>query len=401
MTPERPSIPSGVGRPVQRPMALIPKRRPVFVPALGKYINCSHIDQLRQGHPSRSARRFSAANPADAGVTQVPLPIDWTMGGKVVYANYGNVGTAGSPGVGDCFLTTGLYWDNTVTANIGPESQFNEQTSINFYLQLDDGQDIGLSAGQVISAWTAPAELDNAASVSIVDFLNVDPTDSVLAQFMVANFGPLCISCSLSESAYQNWTPGGTWDVPWIPDANLGHAFPYVGALANGNWELATWMATSYMTPAAVIASQAAAFSVFSQRQFDAAGYSGVNGQHISVLATLWVSLGGSSAILMLVSLYPPAGGPPPTPVPPTPAPTPPSPTPIPTPPTPVPPAPTPTPGPVIPTTAGSWDPVSKVIKLPAGYTAKPGPVTEPEIVIHPGQRYVVYPAMNGWVVLH
>lgn len=289
----------------------------------GEVVKLFPREKLRQGHPTA---KFTHPGMVRA-LPQPTLPIDWTKGNTVSFPMDDNDQD------GDCYVACAEHIDNAWTASVGSESVFNDATTLSWYLALSGG-DNGLSEGQIMPAWEKG--LPGAPAATILDYLDIDPTNAALMQAGMYYFGPVALTLSLLDAWYNNFVTGYVWDaIPGVkPDPNDGHAVALATALVNRDYELLTWGTYGYITPAGIAACDAAATIMFSLRMFNPAGYAS-NGMHISQLAPLWTQAGGNSKVLAAISLFPPAVGP--IPVPPTPVP---PPTPI--PPTPVPPTPAP-----------------------------------------------------------
>lgn len=300
-------------------------RKSIYLGKRGHSVLCTDRQSMKSGHP---AKAFLAG--------AIPTPpagwIDWTFGGDLPLPILGN------DTKGNCQYCLGCHACTTWTANVAGTATggtaFNEATVITDYLVLDNGQDVGLSEGQLVKAFTAPNFLGGVGTATVQDTLNINPVNAATMRAAIYYFGGVGINLALPDSWYADAEPGALWDVPATPDPSLGHAVWLPGVDASGVYGVATWGFELRMTQEGLISVDPTAFVFFSQQWFNANGYA-PNGLHISVLAQYWVASGGSSDVLTLVSLYPPATGPTPTP------------TPNPTPPLPTPPMPTPTPSPV------------------------------------------------------
>lgn len=273
-------------------------------------------NRFLMGH-GHTKRRFKLFNGVDR--TTLPpatLPIDWTKGSTLSFVMDGN------DQYGDCYVAQAEHIDNAWTGTIGTESVFKDSDTISWYEQLSGG-DNGLSEGQIMSAWEKG--LPGITQATILDYLDIDPTNQPLMAAGMFNFGPISFTCSLFDKWYSSFVEGGTWDaVPGAsPDLNDGHAIAFTQALP-GKYRLQTWGSWCWITQAGINVCDAAATIMFSIRMFNPQGYA-ANGLHISYLAPLWVQAGGSNKVLAAVSQFPPASGPP-VPVPPGPPPTPPGP---------------------------------------------------------------------------
>jgi hypothetical protein len=242
----------------------------------------------------------------------------------------------GNDTYGDCMYAGACHGDNTFTGNSGTESVFDLATITADYLELSGG-DNGLDEGTLVPAWKAG--IASTPEASILDALDIDPTNAAMTQSAISLFGGVLFMLDVPDTWVNNFQTGYVWDVPAVADSNNGHAVWWNGVDTTGNYKLQTWGTYGWITPAGVSVCDPSAFVVFSLRWFNAAGYA-PNGMHYTALSPLWTQAGGA---VLPASPFP---APTPTPLPPAPIPPPnPTPTPTPTPipvPTPVPPTPAP-----------------------------------------------------------
>jgi len=223
----------------------------------------------------------------------------------------------------------GLNQNAVMPYNGGVQKAFGVPLSV---LSVSGG-DNGLDEGTLVPAWEAPGiqGVTTGGVASILDALDIDPTNAALVQSAMFLFGPTFFMLDVPLRWINNFDPAGgaVWDAPANPDPMNGHGVCWTGTDLQGRYRLQTWGSYVWITPAGVARCDPSGFTVFSLRWFNAAGYA-PNGYHYTQLAAFWVAAGGKA--------LPPS--PFPQPAPPTPTPTP-TPTPI---PVPVPPGPVPTP---------------------------------------------------------
>lgn len=330
----------------QMPLTLARAQPPAVNPAsvafkpIHRY---THRSSMRNVWPLKKAAR------PQLGFTISPttLPVDWTNSQQVAAPMDGN------DTYGDCGEAMAAHTINILTYGRGlagwTETTFALQSLVNQYLSVSGG-DNGLDEDEVVNQIYNIGVGGNAQAIA-VSALDVDVTNVPLAQFMIANFGPLQMAWSVPNSFDNSWSSGSVWPNAAIPNPMSGHFTPLADimgptATVNGQsvasfYTLYTWGGYSFVSQAFVNSVQPQCFSVFSPRQFLAATGYDVFGRHITTQAALWQQAGGNPIATSVISAFPAPVTPTPTPVPPTPAPTP--------TPTPVPPIPTPTPTPVPP----------------------------------------------------
>lgn len=143
-----------------------------------------------------------------------------------------------SSGLGDCTSCARSHIIDAVTASAGTPVVMTTDQTVAFYSastgyvlgnsSTDDGGD----EQTVLTCWqNQGASLDGHA---IVGFLNVDPTNAALVKSACWLFENLYFGCELSDSWLNISGSGFTWDVGSSADPNDGHAFPGLGANAQG-----------------------------------------------------------------------------------------------------------------------------------------------------------------------
>ncbi len=290
----------------------------VYVPKLGKRVKFQDRHAMKRGHPTR---RFKLS----VSYPPTPLPVDW--------AKALSFPMDGNDNYGDCMLAGACHADNTFTGNAGTESSFSESAIVNQYLKASGG-DNGLDEGTLLNQCWKPGLAGN-AQATILDALDLDPTDTAAAQAAIYLFGGVLFMLDVPDAWIDAFDPAGgaVWDAPARADSNNGHGVWWNGVDASGRYRAQTWGSYVRITPAGVQVCDPSAFVVFSLRWFDSSGYA-PNGKHYTELAQFWQQFGGATL--------------PPSPFP--------APGPTPTPPVPVPPAPTPSPAPSQYPTLAQWD---------------------------------------------
>ena len=286
------------------------KQRTIKLPDKRKVRVYRDRHAMKAGHPT-ARMRFPSGLVLTGNTASVALPIDWTRGGTLAFAMDDN------DTLGDCMVAAAEHIDGALTGCQpgGAESVFSDTATSAWYEALSGG-DNGLDEGQLVTGWKGG--LPGTPAAVILDALDVDPTNAQLMQFAMFSFGPPVFMLALPDAWYTKFVPGMTWDAGKgvVANPNSGHGVMWSQCSATGIYRVQTWGTWCLLTPAGVAICDPSAFAVFSPRMFDAAGYAG-NGQHVSVLAPLWVASGGSSVVLSIVANYPPPSGPPtPTPTP-------------------------------------------------------------------------------------
>ncbi len=273
----------------------------VEIPKLGITAHFVHRQLMKKGHPSK---RFKLTPSFP-----VAKPTDWTKSNSIDFPILGNAD------YGDCLYCAPLHFDQTMTANVGVESSFDESVVISDYLKLAGGQDTGLDQDMIIPAWKQG--LASNSKVSILDALDVDPIDTAMIQSAIYLFGGVIFMLSVPDPWINNFETGYVWDIPAYPNPKNGHAVLWNGIDSNGRRKVQTWGTYGYITQRAVSICDPTAFTVFSMRWFNAQGIA-PNGMHYIQLSKLWTMAGG---IELPPSPFPAPVGPTPIPTP-TPTPT-------------------------------------------------------------------------------
>ena len=234
-------------------------------------------EAMKVGHPAEKMHKPTKPLPTPK------LPIDW--------AKSFSFPILGNNIYGDCMIVAAQHGDNTFTANVGSESNFNADATVAWYLK-ESGGDNGLNDGQVISDWLTG--LPSVPAAKIMDSLSIDTTDAELVQQAIWLFGGVHFGLSIPDAWYNNFTTGYVWDAPATADAKNGHGVWWNGVNAQGHYRLETWGTYGWITPAGVADCNPSGFTVFSLRWFDGKGIA-PNGYSYAQLADYWKQMGGKT----------------------------------------------------------------------------------------------------------
>lgn len=293
----------------------------VFVPGLNRSVAFLDPFLMRRGHTKRRSNLHLLGG-AQALPTPT-LPFSWASFATSIATAFPILG---NDTVGDCLYAAGCHAGTSQTGSVNAATAltFNASVVVGDYITLAGG-DVGLDEGEITSGWTAPNSLGSMPLCTIWDHLDVNPMNAMLAQAMSYAFGGYLFMLNVPSKWIKDFSLDGTtiWDAPARPDQENGHGIWNYGYAANGNATDLTWGSTVQITPSGIDDCDPSAFAVFSPMWFGRDGYA-PNGLHISVLAPMWVAVGGNSSVLQHVANYPPPSGPAPTPTPtPIPMPTP------------------------------------------------------------------------------
>jgi hypothetical protein len=185
----------------------------------------------------------------------------------------------------------------------GKPITFSETAVVNRYLQIAGG-DNGLGDTQALPEWQGGI-VGPSGPYKIVDYMVVDFSNDAAVQLAQYCFGGTVLTVSLLDTWLSNPQPGDTWDAGGTPNPADGHAI-YLNGWNGKTYTLQTWAFNPpiQLTPAGLKAADPEVVTVFSMDWFNAQGYA-PNGLHYTVLAPLWVQLGGNQ--------LPPSPFPPPT----------------------------------------------------------------------------------------
>jgi hypothetical protein len=272
----------------------------MLVPQLGQLAHFTDREAMRNGHPVRRYKLYNGAT--NHALPAATLPIDWTKGDSLPFLMYGN------DRLGDCMYAAGAHADNTFTGNASVESTFDEATLEKDYLALSGG-DNGLDEGQLVGEWKKGLCSNPAAS--ILDALDVDPTDAPLVQSALELFGGVLFMLAVPDAWVNNFRTGAVWDAPARANPQNGHGIWWNGVDAAGRYKLQTWGTHGWITPAGVAVCDPSAFVVFSLRWFNSKGIA-PNGLSYDQLAAYWVQAGGKTLPPWSGPINPPPPPPPP-----------------------------------------------------------------------------------------
>jgi hypothetical protein len=157
-------------------------------------------------------------------------------------------------------------------------------------LALSGGDNGLLNEGKIIGAWEHG--LANTPAASILDALDLDPTDASSMQAAIYFFGGVFFTLAVPDAWAQSFETDAVWDAPATP-GDQGHAIWWNGVNVEGHYKLQTWGTHGWITPAGVAACDPSCFVVFSLRWFNNKGMA-PNGMTYAQLAALWVQFGGN-----------------------------------------------------------------------------------------------------------
>jgi len=144
------------------------------------------------------------------------------------------------------------------------------------------------------------------ATATVVDHLDVDPSNVPLVQYCHDQFYGICQAWAVPDAFLQQFQQGAEFLSAMTPDMNNGHFTAMSDVRADGAYRMWTWGAWCWVSQAFVMSVDAQCFATFSALQFNAQGFDS-HGRHVSDVAAAWVSIGGSSAaVAPVVSKFPP-----------------------------------------------------------------------------------------------
>jgi len=234
-----------------------------------------------------------------------PAPATFDFGAKVEYPMLLN------DQYGCCFYSSICHHDQTMTGNLGTQSQFDLNVFRQRYLALSGG-DNGLSDEDVQGEWKG-RYLADVKDAKIIDWLYLNTTDSLSITAGMYWFGGTQFTFTVPQAWINNSDTGDIWDAPTYRNNNNGHAVHWSGVDTNGNYKLVTWGTYVWITPAGVRVCNPSGFVVFSTRWFNIKGYA-PNGKHITQLAAMWTAGGGKTIPASVIAQFPPIGPTPPNP---------------------------------------------------------------------------------------
>jgi hypothetical protein len=290
----------------------------VYLPRLGHSTHFRHRDTMRMRASFRTFRL------PKAGLPPTTLPVDCTNNAQCVWPMDAN------DAYGICGPAMAAHVDNILTyaQGKGTESFFNVTNLLNQYLKVAGG-DNGTDEPEVVDQiWKVGIAGDKTAVC--VDSLDINVTDTVMAQFAIDNFYHVCMAWSVPDAFINQFNTGIKFLKPMTPDPANGHFTPISDIDISGNYRLITWGTWCWVSPSFIASVEPQCFVVFSPRQFDPKTGLDSRGRHIATQAALWLAAGGNPIPLSVINAFPPIGGPVPTPTP-GPGPTP-TPDPVPTP---------------------------------------------------------------------
>jgi hypothetical protein len=151
----------------------------------------------------------------------------------------------------------------------------------------------------------------------VVDHLDVDVTNTALAQYCIDQFYAVNMGWSVPDAFLQGFAQGTVWPDAGTPDPNNGHFAPLAdvggpttaasnGTICNGFYRVWTWGSWAWVSPTFVASVDPECFTTFSALQFNkTTGYDS-HGRHVSDQAQKWIALGGNAqTVAAVVAQFP------------------------------------------------------------------------------------------------
>jgi hypothetical protein len=267
---------AGTAQPRPVPAPNVPGGKVVLVPR----------DQLRAGPNTKTARLPHALRAAiERQELVVPPTYDWTKNNTISFPILGN------DQWGDCYYACICHDAQARAALLGSPIVFDPAKVIARYRVLSGG-DNGLSDEDVIPEYKKGIVGPNGPH-KILDTLIIPSTDQAALDLTGYAFGPQWFTFTVYSSFMSQAKPGAFID-SISGGVDGGHAVLCSGKTSRGR-KIETWgMSPSVEIGKNFISKVDPEFvAVFSLEWFDAQGYA-PNGQHYSVLAPLWNSMGGN-----------------------------------------------------------------------------------------------------------
>lgn len=274
--------------------------RRIWVPNAGHFAHFHHRNKI--------SKRAGLKNARLGALPVINPPVDCTGNGTVIVPMDGN------DTYGDCMEAMAAHVDNIWTYGQDKpgytESVFNLQTLISQYLAKSGG-DNGLSENDLVGPggiWLSGVG-NNPAAV-VVDALNVNVANVNLTRFIIDWFYALPMMWSVPDAFISQFAPGKVFPSAMTPDPANGHGTPLsdvimVAGHSRVMYRLLTWGSYVYVSQQFVDSVQPQCFAVLSARQFNAAGFDS-HGRHVSIVASMWVLIGGNATkAAALVARFP------------------------------------------------------------------------------------------------
>jgi hypothetical protein len=230
---------------------------------------------------------------------------------------------------GDCGPVMCAHVDQIRTYGQGQpgftEMTVNQTALVAQYEQVsggDNGTDEDMLVGPS-GIWTAAGGgIAGDPTAVCVDHLDVDVTNTDLAQYCIDQFYAVEMAWSVPDAFLQGFAQGSVWPVAGVPDPNNGHFAPLAdiggpsdssgGQSLAGFYRVWTWGAWAWVGPAFVASVEPECFVTFSALQFNKATGLDSHGRHVSDQANKWVAIGGNAqAVAAAVAQFPPKPAPP------------------------------------------------------------------------------------------
>ena len=269
-----------------------------------RWVTFVHRDRMRRTSPA-GARRFFALAPTCPSVPTTTLPVDCT----------GNAGVScpmnGNDKLGDCGPVMCAHVDDIRTFGQGKPGFIQldvDDAVLESQYEAVSGGDNGTTEDMLVGPngiWTTGIADEPVAVV--VDHLDFDITNAVLAQYLVDQFYAVCVAWSVPDAFLQEFHLGASFLSPMTPDPENGHFTPLSDVDKSGNYRLFTWGAWCWVSPAFVASVDPESFVTFSALQFKRDTGLDSHGRHVSDQAAAWVAIGGdASKVAAVVAMFPP-----------------------------------------------------------------------------------------------
>lgn len=291
-----------------------------WLPKHQRWVHFAHRDTMVRKHPMAKATLPKSVPPT-------VLPVDNTGNAAV------NCPMLGNDYCGDCGPVMMAHMAEIRTFGQGhagfSELNINQAALISQYEKVsggDNGTDEDMLVGPEGIATSAGGGLAGDTNNIVVDHLDVDVTNTALAQYVNDQFYGIHMAWSVPEAFLQEFAQGTVWPDAMTPNPENGHYTPLsdvaansavLGVGVNGFHRLWTWGAWCWVSPKFIASVQPESFITFSPLQFNKTTGLDSHGRHVADQAAAWVALGGNAAhVNAIVSQFPPKPGPAPTPSP-------------------------------------------------------------------------------------
>lgn len=269
-----------------------------------RWVTFVHREKMRRTSPVGMRRRLALA-PTHPLVPATTLPVDCTGNASVACPMDGN------DKLGDCGPVMCAHVDDIRTFGQGKSGFIQldvDDAVLESQYEAVSGGDNGTTEDMLVGPngiWMTGIADEPAAVV--VDHLDFDITNAVLAQYLVDQFYAVCVAWSVPDAFLQEFHLGASFLSPMTPDPENGHFTPLSDVDKSGNYRLFTWGAWCWVSPAFVASVDPESFVTFSALQFKRDTGLDSHGRHVSDQAAAWVAIGGdASKVAAVVAMFPP-----------------------------------------------------------------------------------------------